>query len=72
MQLFQELNKKGITIILVTHEDEVSRYAKRIVVLRDGRIIRDETQVPDSAADDLAKLILKQKQDIETAPVSAE
>jgi len=72
MQLFQELNKKGITIILVTHEDEVSRYAKRIVVLRDGRIIRDETQVPDSASDDIAKLILKQKREMETAPVSAE
>ncbi len=63
MQLFQELNAKGITIILVTHEDEVARYAKRIVVLRDGRIIKDALQQPDSASADLVKLI--QRQEIE-------
>lgn len=72
MQLFQELNNQGITIILVTHEDEVSRYAKRIVVLRDGRIIKDQTQDPDSAAEDLVKLIEKQKRDMETAPAEVE
>ncbi len=59
MQLFQELNDEGVTIILVTHEDEVARYAKRIVELRDGNIIKDITQEPDSAADDLKALIAR-------------
>jgi putative ABC transport system ATP-binding protein len=41
MRLFQELNEQGITIVLVTHEPEVSQYARRIVEVRDGRIVRD-------------------------------
>ena len=42
MALFQELNDDGVTILLVTHEPDIAAYAKRIVELRDGRIIRDE------------------------------
>ena len=41
MGLFRELNEQGITIVLVTHEPDVAQYAKRIVVVRDGRIVRD-------------------------------
>ena len=41
MALFQELNEQGITIVLVTHEPDVAQYAKRIVEVRDGRILRD-------------------------------
>ena len=61
MQLFQELNDEGVTIILVTHEDEVASYAKRIVELRDGKIIKDITQKPHSAADDLKALLERRK-----------
>lgn len=42
MQVFQELNERGITIVLVTHEPDVAAFAKRQVVVRDGRIVRDE------------------------------
>ncbi len=42
MALFQELNEQGITILLVTHERDISQCAQRIIELRDGRIIRDE------------------------------
>ncbi len=42
MKLFQELNNQGITIVLVTHEPDISLYAKRKVVLLDGRIVKDE------------------------------
>jgi putative ABC transport system ATP-binding protein len=42
MALFQELNDQGITIVLVTHEPDIAAYAKRIVEVRDGRILRDE------------------------------
>jgi putative ABC transport system ATP-binding protein len=42
MALFEELNKQGNTIILVTHEEDIAQYAKRIVRLRDGKIEADE------------------------------
>jgi putative ABC transport system ATP-binding protein len=41
MALFQELNEQGITILLVTHEHDIAEYAKRVIEVRDGRIIRD-------------------------------
>lgn len=63
MALFQELNEEGVTILLVTHEDEVARYAKRIVELRDGKIIRDIQQTPDSAAKDLEELLARRAQE---------
>lgn len=42
MALFQELNDEGITILLVTHEHDIADYARRILEVRDGRIIRDQ------------------------------
>jgi len=39
--LFQKLNEEGITIVIVTHERDFAKFAKRIVELKDGRIIRD-------------------------------
>jgi putative ABC transport system ATP-binding protein len=53
LSLFQELNEGGITILLVTHEPDISQCARRIVELRDGRIIRDEPVLNrrDAAAD---------------------
>ncbi len=41
MNLFQELNEQGITIGFVTHEEDIARFSKRTVVLRDGNIIKD-------------------------------
>ncbi len=55
MQVFQDLNERGITIMLVTHEPDVAAFAKRQIVVRDGRIVRDEpTPVVTSARDVLA------------------
>lgn len=42
MSLFQKLNESGITVILVTHELEVARVARRILGFRDGRLTSDE------------------------------
>ena len=42
MRLFQDLNHKGISIVLVTHEHEIARYAERILHFRDGKIINTE------------------------------
>ena len=55
--LFQELNAKGITIVVVTHERDVIHYVKRVVELKDGLVIRDELQTPRSAAEDLERII---------------
>jgi putative ABC transport system ATP-binding protein len=41
MGLFQELNAAGITLVMVTHELDIAAYCKRIVVMRDGLVIRD-------------------------------
>jgi putative ABC transport system ATP-binding protein len=75
MALFQELNDQGITIVLVTHEPDVAKYAKRIVEVRDGRILRDHA-VADRrrAADDLAALtaLPDELSDIATEPVFEE
>ncbi len=42
MQIFQTLNESGLTIVLVTHEPDIARFAKRTIVFRDGKIRRDE------------------------------
>ena len=45
LSLFQELNDQGITIILVTHEEDIAAYSKRVILMRDGHILRDR-EVP--------------------------
>lgn len=42
MKIFQDINKKGATIIVVTHEPDIVRYARRVIKLKDGHIIGDE------------------------------
>ena len=46
MALFQELGRSGITLLLVTHEPDIARYASRVVVMRDGLVQTDRRQVP--------------------------
>jgi putative ABC transport system ATP-binding protein len=45
MALLQELGRTGITVILVTHEHDVSAYTSRIVTMRDGRVLSDAPRV---------------------------
>ncbi|WP_101339907.1 ABC transporter ATP-binding protein [Cereibacter azotoformans] len=42
MQLMQALNREGITIVMVTHEEDIAAYASRLVTFIDGRLARDE------------------------------
>ena len=42
MALFQELNRQGITLVVVTHEPEVARFARRVLRFRDGLLVHDE------------------------------
>jgi ABC-type lipoprotein export system ATPase subunit len=52
MAIFQQLNRThGITIVVVTHSDEVATYAGRVITFRDGRIVSDsgnQTSLPDA------------------------
>src|SRR5438552_10404541 len=59
MAIFQQLNKRGITVIMVTHEQDIAAYAQRNVVMRDGLIVDDRivsrrsdasTKLPQSSA----------------------
>lgn len=45
MNLFTELSKEGITIIMVTHEDDIAAYAKRHLVMKDGVLVKDEGRI---------------------------
>ena len=57
MSLFQKLHSEGKTIVLVTHEFDISQYAERIITFRDGRIISDlPNKNVRNAAEDLLKL----------------
>ncbi|MBN2346145.1 MAG: ABC transporter ATP-binding protein [Candidatus Aminicenantes bacterium] len=54
MSTFQELNRQGITIILVTHEHDIAAYCRRVIEFRDGLIVRDQAVPhPHDAARDL-------------------
>ena len=53
MALFQQLNRDGATVIIVTHEADVAAFAARVVRFRDGRVIGDVAQTPRDAAAEL-------------------
>jgi putative ABC transport system ATP-binding protein len=42
MAIFQKLNEEGHTIVMITHEPDIAAYAKRVIHIRDGKIIKDE------------------------------
>ena len=42
MDLFTQLSNEGITIVMVTHEDDIATYAKRHLLMRDGRLVKDD------------------------------
>ena len=62
MGVFQKLNDLGMTIVMVTHELDVAKYTKRMVVMRDGKVVSD-TPVPNrlNAASELLRLQAEQQ-----------
>ena len=56
MALLQQLNREGITVVLVTHEHDIAAYADRIIHFRDGRVVEDSANARRDAATDLAAL----------------
>jgi putative ABC transport system ATP-binding protein len=56
MSLFQSLNERGKTIVMVTHEPELAAYTKRVITLRDGALVTDvRVGEQRNAAEDFAK-----------------
>jgi putative ABC transport system ATP-binding protein len=55
MEVFQKLNDGGLTIVLVTHEHDISQFAKRTLQFRDGKIRRDELVVTRPVAAEVLK-----------------
>jgi putative ABC transport system ATP-binding protein len=53
--LFQELNQEGVTLVLVTHDADVARHARRVVRFRDGHIVEDKRQDATDARRTLAQ-----------------
>ena len=56
MGLLQELNRQGMTMVMVTHEPDVARFARRMLRFRDGRVVEDEANArPEDATALLAR-----------------
>jgi putative ABC transport system ATP-binding protein len=56
MAVLQDLWRQGKTIILVTHEPDIARFAPRLIALKDGVVVSDQTSEPLVAKDEIAKL----------------
>ncbi len=67
MGVFQKLNDQGITIIMVTHELDVARFTKRMVILRDGKILTDEAVQNRSVADKELQRLRQEQQAVKLA-----
>ncbi|HEX9408598.1 MAG TPA: ABC transporter ATP-binding protein [Methylomirabilota bacterium] len=66
MAILQELNRQGITVVLVTHEADISGFASRVITFRDGRVLKDAvTPRPLDARDILAAMPVPQEEDDE-------
>ena len=55
MEIFQNLNNQGLTIILVTHEPDIAQFTKRNIVFRDGKVRRDEGVTRRAIASEVLK-----------------
>jgi putative ABC transport system ATP-binding protein len=57
MEIFQNLNDKGLTIVLVTHELDIAQFAKRVLVFRDGKIRKDDPVLNRPKASEVLKTL---------------
>src|SRR5690242_8490213 len=69
MGIFQELNDRGLTIVLVTHEPDIAQFAKRTMVFRDGKIRRDEPVLNRPRASEMLTLNPEHSDDTEVADI---
>jgi putative ABC transport system ATP-binding protein len=57
MEVFQNLNDKGLTIVMVTHEHDIAQFAKRVMVFRDGKIRKDDVVPNQPRASEVLKTL---------------
>jgi len=57
MEIFQNLNDQGLTIVLVTHEPDIAQFAKRVLVFRDGQVRKDDPVVSRPRAGEVLKMM---------------
>jgi putative ABC transport system ATP-binding protein len=57
VEILQELNERGLTIVLVTHEHDIAQFAKRVILFRDGKIRKDEPVRDPPRARDVLKTL---------------
>jgi putative ABC transport system ATP-binding protein len=57
MEVFQDLNDKGLTIVMVTHEHDIAQFAKRVIVFRDGKIRKDDSVLNRPRASEVLKTL---------------
>jgi putative ABC transport system ATP-binding protein len=57
MEVFQDLNDQGLTIVMVTHEQDIAQFAKRVMVFRDGKIRKDDAVVNRPRASEVLKTL---------------
>ena len=48
MELFTQLNQEGVTVIVVTHEDDIAEFTKRVIRFQDGQILKDTKREENS------------------------
>jgi putative ABC transport system ATP-binding protein len=68
MGVFQRLNDQGITIAMVTHEVDIANYTRRIVVMRDGRVVKDAPVPKRLLASETILLLEQEHQAINLVP----
>jgi putative ABC transport system ATP-binding protein len=61
MELFSDIHKTGSTVLLVTHNPEITRYASRVVYMRDGAVVLDENSAIGDIAETASKAIYKKR-----------
>jgi len=57
MEVFQDLNDRGLTVVMVTHEHDIAQFAKRVLVFRDGKIRKDEPVLKRPKASEVLKTL---------------
>ena len=57
MEILQDLNEKGLTIVLVTHEQDIAQFANRILIFRDGKLRSDRPVVNRPRANDVLRTL---------------
>ena len=57
MEILQNLNDKGLTVVLVTHEHDIAQFAKRVLVFRDGKIRKDDLMPNRPRANEVIKTL---------------